>query len=55
MNNSEMNLQELAKKLKNENAREWRRKNKDKVKAINQRYWINKAKKLKEEEKSDWR
>lgn len=47
MKNSERELQKLARKLKNQNAREWRKKNKDKVKLINQRYWINKAKKLK--------
>lgn len=40
---------QLAKEIKNEKAREWRRNNKDKVKVINQRYWLKKAKKLKEE------
>lgn len=43
----------LAKKIRNKKAKEWRDKNKDKVKAINQRYWINKAKKLKEGEKEN--
>ena len=34
-----------ARKLESEYHREWRAKNKEKVKKINQRYWINKAKK----------
>lgn len=45
-NNQEILI--LAKKLKNQHSRDWRKKNKDKVKLINQRYWINKAKKLQE-------
>jgi len=39
------NIEELAKKLRNKKAKEWRDKNKDKVKEINYKYWINKAKK----------
>ena len=39
------NIEELAKKLRNKKAKEWRDKNKDKVKEINHKYWINKAKK----------
>lgn len=35
---------EEARKLKNAYARRWRKKNKDKVRAINIRYWENKAK-----------
>ena len=47
----DIELLNLAKKIRNEKAKEWRNKNKDKVKAINQRYWLNKAKKIKEGEK----
>ena len=49
-------LLELAKKMKREKAKEWARKNKDRIKEINKRYWLKKAKekfaeeKLKEEE-----
>ena len=50
MNNLETNLQEEIRKLKNKRVREWRAKNKDKVKAINQRYWINQVKKELEKE-----
>ena len=39
------NIEELARKLRNEKAKEWRAKNPDKVKEINHRYWLNKAKK----------
>ncbi|MDY6089785.1 MAG: hypothetical protein SPJ04_00830 [Bdellovibrionota bacterium] len=39
------NIEEIARQLKNTKAKEWRNKNKDKVKEINRRYWINKAKK----------
>ena len=41
-------LKEKAKQLKREYYREWRAKNKDRVKAINERYWQKKA--LKEQE-----
>lgn len=37
-------MTEEAKKLKNKYAREWRAKNKDKVKAAQLRYWERKAK-----------
>ena len=40
------NIEELARKIKNQKAKEWRDNNKDKVKEINKRYWINKAKSL---------
>lgn len=39
------NIEEIARQLRNLTAKEWRHKNKDKVKEINHRYWINKAKK----------
>lgn len=45
-------LKQLAKQIKNQKAKEWRDKNKDKVKAINERYWLNKAK-LKLEQKGE--
>ena len=38
-------IEEIARKLRNEKAKQWRDKNKDKVREINRRYWINKAKK----------
>lgn len=38
-------IEEMARKLKNQKAKQWRDKNKEKVKEINKRYWINKAKK----------
>lgn len=47
-------LQEIARTLRNEKAREWRHKNKDKIKEINKRYWLKKAKeKLAEENKKE--
>ena len=39
------NLEDLARKLRNQKAKEWRDKNKEKVKEITNRYWLNKAKK----------
>lgn len=39
------NIDKEIKRLKAEYHRQWREKNKDKVKEINHRYWINKAKK----------
>ena len=43
-------LQEIARSIRNEKVREWRHKNKDKIKEINRRYWLKKAKaKLSEE------
>ena len=47
-------LQDLARKLKNEKSKQWARKNKDKIKEINKRYWLKKAKeKLAEENKKE--
>lgn len=49
-----MAMNDEARKLRNAYAREWRSKNKDKVKSHQEKYWKNKAKKLKEEgEKSN--
>ncbi len=45
------NIEEVAKQLRNQKAKEWRDKNKDKVKEINKRYWLNKAKKELEQRK----
>lgn len=42
------NLQEKAKELQREYHKNWRANNKDKVKAINQNYWLNKAQKQQE-------
>ncbi len=39
------NIEEMARKMRNQKAKEWRDNNKEKVKEINRRYWINKAKK----------
>lgn len=44
-------LLEMAKKMKNEKSKEWARKNKDKVREINKRYWLKKAKEKLAEEK----
>ena len=38
-------IEEMARRLRNEKAKKWRDNNKDKVKEINKRYWINTAKK----------
>ena len=38
-------LLEIARNLKNAKAKEWRDSNKEKVKEINKRYWLKKAKK----------
>lgn len=42
-------LQEKAKKLQREYHKNWRANNRDKVKAINQKYWLNKAQQHQEE------
>ena len=39
------NIEEIARQIRNKKAKDWRDKNKEKVKEINKRYWINKAKK----------
>lgn len=39
------NIEEIARKMRNQKAKEWRDNNKEKVKEINKRYWLNKAKK----------
>lgn len=42
-------MNDEARRLKNAYAREWRARNKDKSKAYQEKYWKNKAKKMKEE------
>ncbi len=44
-------LQERAVELRRAYQREWRRKNKDKVRANNRRYWERKAQKAAQEER----
>ena len=39
----EKNIIEVAKKLRNQKAKEWRDKNKEKVRQIHKRYWEKKA------------
>ena len=51
-------LEELARQIKNQKAKEWRDNNKEKVKEINKRYWLKKAKKELEKDCSlvqNWR
>lgn len=43
-------MDELAREERRKYQREWRRKNKDKVRAINQRYWVNRARKKRQAE-----
>ena len=46
---------EQARKARNEYAREWRARNRDKVRANNERYWARKAAKAAEQESDDGR
>lgn len=46
-------IKEIARQIKNQKAREWREKNKDKVKAINKRYWEKKAREYIAKEKGE--
>lgn len=45
MENKEEKLNQIVNELRREKARVWRNNNKDKVREINKRYWLNKAKK----------
>lgn len=47
------NIDLLVKQIKNQKAKEWRAKNKDKVKAINKRYWEKKAREYLAQEKGE--
>ena len=42
------NIEELVQRERNAYFRQWRKKNKDKVRAINKRYWENRAKRNEE-------
>ena len=47
-------IEEIARKIRNKRIREWRAKNKDKVRASNKRYWEKKAREyLKKEGKNN--
>lgn len=46
-------LEKKVKELRNKKAKEWRDKNKEKVKQINHNYWLRKAKQALEEEKKN--
>lgn len=48
-------LQDIARAIRNEKVREWRHKNKDKVKEINQRYWLKKAKEKIKRRNKTWK
>lgn len=48
-------LEQKAREIKNKKAREWRAKNKDKVKEINHRYWLKKAREIIERESKNGR
>ncbi len=43
-------LNQIVRRLKNEKAKQWRSENPEKVKEINHRYWIKKAKRELEKE-----
>lgn len=51
MNNLE--LEEVVRIAKNKYIKEWRSKNKDKVKEANRRYWLKKVKKELNEKKGE--
>lgn len=46
-------LEKIAREVRNAYLREWRAKNKDKVKKINKRYWENRAKNNAEKKRED--
>lgn len=46
-------LEKIAREERNAYFREWRAKNKDKIKAINKRYWENRAKNNAEKKQED--
>lgn len=46
-------LEEVVKNLKAEYYRKWRAKNPDKVKEINKRYWLKKAKEMKKNKEEE--
>ena len=46
---NERELNEIVAEMRREQARIWRKNNKDRVKEINKRYWLKKAKQVLEE------
>ena len=48
-----MTIEEMAKQERREYYRQWRAKNKDKVREINRRYWEKRAAKRQEQEGAD--
>lgn len=48
---TEKEIQEMAREERNRYAREWRAKNKDRVRETNQRYWLKRAMKMLESSK----
>ena len=53
MENEEKQLNEIANEIRREKAKIWRANNKEKVKEINKRYWLKKAKQVLEERKKE--
>ena len=47
------NTNDIVRALKRQYMKEWRSKNKDKIRAYNQKYWERKAKALSDEEKTN--
>lgn len=50
---NETELNEIVAEIRREQARIWRKNNKDKVKEINRRYWLKKAQKILDERKNN--
>lgn len=50
---NETELNEIVAEIRREQARIWRKNNKDKVKEINKRYWLKKAQKILDERKNN--
>lgn len=46
-------LKKIVAEIRNEKARIWRKNNKEKVREINERYWLKKAKKILEERNNE--
>jgi len=51
--NTNEELEKVVKQLKNKKAKEWRDKNKEKVKEINRNYWLRRAQKELEKTKEE--
>ena len=50
--NEDLELEQIARRIRNQKAKEWRAKNKEKIQEINKRYWLKKAKERLSEENS---